>query len=137
MLVIATVSACNIAVSLLLALLDGVQKGTEQGLGRTDLYRVALRFLGLLAAAYVIREVLNVLRRYLVENTCTRVNRDMSVRLVSHLMKVDLAVLSKDKVGALHGRIFRSVDGYVRFCASASSTSFRPCVPAPWPPSPP
>ena len=116
MLVIATVSACNIAVSLLLgALLDGVQKGTEQGLGRTDLYRVAVWFLGLLAAAYVIREVLNVLRRYLVENTCTRVNRDMSVRLVSHLMKVDLAALSKDKVGALHGRIFRSVDGYVRF----------------------
>jgi ATP-binding cassette subfamily B protein len=114
--VIAAVSACNISISLLLgALLDGVQKGRERGLGRPDLFRLALWFLALLAAAYVVREALNVLRRYLVENTCTRVNRDMSVRLVSHLLKVDLASLSKDKVGALHGRIFRSVDGYVKF----------------------
>src|SRR5215467_12311752 len=62
--VIAAVSACNISISLLLgALLDGVQKGTERGLGRPALYRVALWFLGLLAAAYVVREALNVLRR--------------------------------------------------------------------------
>ena len=115
-LVIAAVSACNITISLLLGmLLDGVQRGTNQGLSHGALYRVAAWFLGLLAAAYVVREALNVLRRYLVENTCTRVNRDMSVRLVSHLMKVDLSALSKDKVGTLHGRIFRSVDGYMRF----------------------
>ena len=39
----------------------------------------------------------------------------MSVKLVAHLMKVDLSTFSQEKVGALHGRIFRSVDGFVRF----------------------
>src|SRR5207249_4813209 len=55
-----------------------------------------------------------VLRRYLVENTCTRINRDMSLQLVAHVMKVDLGTLSRERIGALHGRIFRSVDGLVR-----------------------
>ena len=39
----------------------------------------------------------------------------MCVRLVNHLMKVNLASLSKEKVGALHGRIYRGVEGFVRF----------------------
>src|SRR5262249_53787970 len=63
----------------------------------------------------VLRESLNVLRRYLVESTCRRINRDMCIKLVSHLMKVNLATLSQEKLGALQGRIFRSVDGFVRF----------------------
>ena len=61
------------------------------------------------------REVMNVLRRFLVENTCTRIDRDMSVRVISHLLKVDLSVLAQDQVGALYGRITRGVDGMVRF----------------------
>ena len=58
---------------------------------------------------------MNVLRRYLVENTCTRIDKDMYVRVVAHLMKVDLTVLAQDHVGALYGRINRSVEGFVRF----------------------
>ena len=58
---------------------------------------------------------MNVLRRFLVEDTCTRIDRDMYVRVVSHLLKVDLGVLAQDQVGALYGRITRGVDGLVRF----------------------
>ena len=54
-------------------------------------------------------------RRFLVENACTRIDKDLCVRLVSHLMEVDLATLSFEQVGAIHGRIHRSVEGYVRF----------------------
>jgi ATP-binding cassette subfamily B protein len=39
----------------------------------------------------------------------------MCVRLVGHLMKSDLSVLAQQQVGALHGRIARSVEGVVRF----------------------
>ena len=39
----------------------------------------------------------------------------MCVKLVGHMMKVDLNVLSRDRVGSLHGRISRNVDGFVRF----------------------
>ena len=115
-LVMACTSACNTAMPLLLGhLVDGATAGLDRKIGADALYRFAAWVLVILAAVYVVRESLNVLRRYLVENSCTRINRDMSVRLVSHLMKGDLETLHHDRVGALHGRILRSVDGYVRF----------------------
>ncbi len=114
--VMAVTSLCNTVMPLLLGrLVDSVKQGSEQGLSHQALYHLAAWTLGLIALLYVLREGFNVLRRYLVENTCTRLNRDMSVRLVSHLMKVDLATLSQEKIGALQGRIFRSVDGFIRF----------------------
>jgi ATP-binding cassette subfamily B protein len=114
--VMALTSVSNVAVAVLLGnLVDAVISSTRAGGDQQAIYHVAVWYLGLIAGAYLLREGLNVLRRYLVENTCTRINKDMSVRLMAHLMKVNLATLSQDKVGALHGRIFRSVDGFVRF----------------------
>ena len=114
--VMAVTSLCNTAMPLLLGrLVDYVKQGIEEGLSHQTLYYLAARILALIGLLYLLREGFNVLRRYLVENTCTRLNRDMSVRLVSHLMKVDLATLTQEKIGALQGRIFRSVDGFIRF----------------------
>jgi ATP-binding cassette subfamily B protein len=76
---------------------------------------VAVFYLAIIAGAYVVRESMNVLRRFLVERTCTRIDKDMYVRIVAHLMKVDLSVLAQDHIGALYGRINRSVEGLVRF----------------------
>ncbi len=115
-LVMALTSATGTAVALLLGgLVDAVAGQPDEQADRAALYRHAALFLGLIAGAYVLREALNVVRRYLVENTCSRINRDMSVRLVSHLLRADMAVLAQDRLGTLHGRIFRSVDGFVRF----------------------
>src|SRR6266542_1415310 len=115
-LVIVGVGLCNTALPVLLGrMLDGVDRGAREGSAAEELYRLATGFLAIIAGIYVVREILNVLRRYLVENTCTQVNRDMSVRLISHLMTVELTSLAAEKVGTLHGRIFRSVDGFVRF----------------------
>jgi ATP-binding cassette subfamily B protein len=115
-LIMAAVSLCNTAIPFLLGkLFKAADLSQKQGWTAAASYAVAAEFLGLLAAAYILREALNVARRYLVENTCTRINRDMCVRVVNHLMKVNLASLSKEKVGALHGRIYRSVEGFVRF----------------------
>jgi ATP-binding cassette subfamily B protein len=115
-LIMALTSACSIALPVLIGrLIDRIIQGTHQGLSHEALYGIAVWFLAWIGAAYLMREGLNVLRRYLVENTCTRLNRDMNVKLVSHLMKADLARISQEKVGSLHGRIFRSVDGLVRF----------------------
>ena len=114
--VMAATSLCSTLVPLLLGkLVDSVKRGADQGMSHPDLYRLAAWFLVLIAVAYVFREGLNVLRRYLVENAIARINRDMIVRLVGHMMKVDLGTLNHEKIGALHGRIFRSVDGFVRF----------------------
>ena len=85
-------------------------------------------FLALIAGAYVLREVLNVIRRYLVENSCTHIEKSMTVLVVSHLMKMDLTTLTEDKVGALQGRISRSVVGFVRFIRLAFLDFFPPLL---------
>jgi ATP-binding cassette subfamily B protein len=114
--VMALTSLFSTAMPLLLGrLVDDIKQGTDQHQSVDVLLETAALFLGLIAGAYLLREALNVLRRYLVENSCTRINREMSVKLMSHLLKVDLASLAHEKVGALHGRIFRSVDGFMRF----------------------
>jgi ATP-binding cassette subfamily B protein len=114
--IMAAVSLCNVSVSLLLGqLVNAVLPGGGGGEAHAATYTAAIEVLGLIGGTYVLREVLNVARRYLVENSCTRINRDMSVRVVNHLMKINLASLSKEKVGSLHGRIYRSVEGFVRF----------------------
>ncbi len=109
-------SASNTALPLLLGhLVDSIQTGTLQKQPSQELFVSALWVLGMIALVYVIREGLNVARRYLVENSCTRINRDISLRLLANTMKMNLSTLSDDKIGALHGRIFRSVDGLIRF----------------------
>jgi len=71
-------SACSTALALFLGqLVDGVKPDRLESQSNAALYRMAALWLGLIGAAYVVREILNVLRRYLVTNTCTRINRDM------------------------------------------------------------
>ncbi|HWG43873.1 MAG TPA: ABC transporter ATP-binding protein [Gemmataceae bacterium] len=114
--IMAAASLCNIALALLLGrLVNAVLRGSNEGWSHAASYTVAAEVLGLIGLAYLLREALNIARRYLVENSCTRIHRDMCVRVVNHLMKINLASLSKDKVGSLHGRIYRSVEGFVRF----------------------
>jgi ATP-binding cassette subfamily B protein len=114
--IMALAAACSTALPVCLGrLVDGVDRGLKTGLDGATLSQVAVFYLFLSACAYLLRELLNVVRRYLVESTCTRIERDTTVGLVSHLMKVDLSSFTHEKVGALHGRIQRSVVGFVRF----------------------
>ena len=116
LLIVSLASAGNTAVAILLGeLVKSLDPKNTQGLTPGAIMKGAGVYLGLLGLAYLVRESMNVLRRYLVENTCTRINKDMCVRLIAHLMKVDLSILAQDQVGALYGRITRSADGFVRF----------------------
>ena len=83
--------------------------------------------LGILAGAYVLKESLNLLRRWILTRTTTRIERNMTVRLVSHLLKVDLGALARERIGSLHGRISRSVEGFVKFLR-VSFSDFVPAV---------
>lgn len=80
-----------------------------------ELIHFATWCLGVLAAAYLFKETLNFTRRCVVGRTTTRIERDMTVRVVGHLLKVDLGALARERVGSLHGRITRCVEGYVKF----------------------
>lgn len=104
-----------VAAILLGTLVDRIKEGLDKGLERSELYQAAGEILAAIALVYLLRELLHVLRRSLVENTCTRINRDMQTRVVGHVLKADMRRLSQERVGAQHGKIFRSVDGLVRF----------------------
>jgi ATP-binding cassette subfamily B protein len=121
----ALTSCCNTAIPLVLGrLVDQVEQATERG-GLPDALSYLVAFdLGLIAAAYLLREGLNVLRRFWVENSCTRIELDMTVKVVNHLFRIDLSRFGDQKTGALQGRIVRSVDGFIRFLRLGFLTFF-------------
>jgi ATP-binding cassette subfamily B protein len=128
-LVMALTSACQTAIPLLLGrLVDEVKDAREQQLATDALWSMALLYLGLIAVSYLVREALQVFRRYLVENCCTRLEKHMTIRLVSHLMKVDLSAMMHEMVGSLNGRISRSVVGFTRFVRLAFLDLLPPLV---------
>ena len=117
--VMAVCSACATAVPLLLGrLVDHVKAYIEHSLDRHEVLVIAAWYLGLMAGAYLLREALDVARRYLVAIACSHIRQDMHVDLVSHLMTVPLSTVSREKLGTLHGRISRNVEGIVRLPAS-------------------
>lgn len=85
------------------------------------------RALAILTALYIGKESLQLVRRWLVSRTATRIESNMTVRLVGHLLKIDLGALARERVGSLHGRISRSVEGFVKFL-KVSFTDFLPAV---------
>jgi ATP-binding cassette subfamily B protein len=95
-------------------LVDRVSSGVLAHEPREDIIATASVLLLFVGIMVIVRELLQVIRRYLVENTCTRIERQLTVKVVSHLMQADLSLLTHEKIGALHGRLFRSVDGFMR-----------------------
>lgn len=63
---------------------------------------------------FVARELLQVLRKYLVHSTTTNAEKTITIRLVDHLTRVDLGFLSSGRIGALHGRVRRSAEGFTK-----------------------
>jgi len=108
-------SLANIYQALLLGqLVDRVHDGLGN-VSRETLSSQSLSILGVIAMLYLMREAFNVLRRVTVENSCTSLNRDMQLRVVRHVMQSDMQQLNTEKLGTLHGKIFRSVDGLIHF----------------------
>ncbi|VTS01615.1 abc transporter : ABC-type multidrug transport system, ATPase and permease component OS=Singulisphaera acidiphila (strain ATCC BAA-1392 / DSM 18658 / VKM B-2454 / MOB10) GN=Sinac_1251 PE=3 SV=1: ABC_membrane: ABC_tran [Gemmata massiliana] len=95
-------------------LVDRVATGLQSGEPRSAVLETVTYLLCGIGLLVLVRELLQVLRRFLVENTCTRIERHTTVRVISHLMQADLSDLTHEKIGALHGKIFRSVGGFMR-----------------------
>jgi ATP-binding cassette subfamily B protein len=112
----ALTSAAAVVIPLALGhLVDDVGDGVRRAAPAPELFRTAGTILGVIAVFVVLRELLNVVRRFLVENTCTRIDKHLSVKVVSHLLTVELGSLTHEKIGSLNGRISRSVDAYMLF----------------------
>jgi ATP-binding cassette subfamily B protein len=75
----------------------------------------ATRALAFLGGYYVLKESFQLLRRWLTTRTNARIESEMTTRLVGHLLRIDLGALAADRIGSLHGRISRSVEGFGKF----------------------
>jgi len=77
-------------------------------------FSIAIPFIVLIIILILIREALTVVRKYFVENVATQTEKEQTVNVVGHLLKADVSEINKQQIGALHGRIFRSIQGLVR-----------------------
>jgi ATP-binding cassette subfamily B protein len=99
-------------------------KLTDQPAALSSFVTRALIFLG---SYYLLKESLQLLRRWLTTRTNARIESEMTTRLVGHLLRIDLGALAADRIGALHGRISGSVEGFVKFLKVAFA-DFIPAV---------
>lgn len=95
-------------------LVDRVASGLQSGEDQSSILNSVAYVLIIIASMILAREFLQVIRRYLVENTCTHIERHTTIKVIDHLMQADLSGLTHEKVGALHGKIFRSIGGFMR-----------------------
>jgi len=115
----------NLFVSAILMLLAGVLvnlpavilgKFVDQIIDlKNPTFTLALPFLGIIIAIILLKETLTIIRKYLVENIATQTEKKLTVQVVGHLLKTDLGeFINKYQIGALHGKIFRSIQGLVK-----------------------
>jgi ATP-binding cassette subfamily B protein len=71
-------------------------------------------FLFTLALFFLCREGIHVIRKFLVHRTTTQLEKDTSVKLIKHLLQLDLVSLSHEQVGSRQEKIRRSVEGLIR-----------------------
>jgi ATP-binding cassette subfamily B protein len=82
---------------------------------QTPHFAAALPYLFAMIAAITIREAIQVARKYLVENTATQVDKRSIVKVMERVVHADAQVLGNEgRVGAIHGRISRSLEGLIR-----------------------
>jgi len=77
-------------------------------------FNIAIPFIGLVVGIILIREALTVVRKYFVENIATQTEKKQTVNVIEHLLKTDIANITQQQIGSLHGRIFRSIQGLIR-----------------------
>lgn len=77
-------------------------------------FSLAIPFISLIVVIIVIREILTVIRKYLVENIAAQTEKKETVAVIDHLLKTDISIINQQQIGSLHGKIFRSIQGLVK-----------------------
>ena len=78
-------------------------------------FNLVTPFLIVMILVILAREVLNVVRKLLIENIATQTDKEQTVNVIERLLKTDIGgFLYQQQIGSLHGRIFRSMQGLIR-----------------------
>lgn len=107
-------------------MVDDLRDSREAGTIGSQWWGIAVRFTLLIAVSALAREAFYLLRKRMVSFVTARVERNLTIGLVSHLFRQSLQSLSKDHVGTMHGRATRGIAGFIRFIRLA----FREFLPA-------
>lgn len=77
-------------------------------------FNLVTPFLLLIIVIILVKESLNVICKYLIENIATQVDKEQTVKVIERLLKTDIGgFLYQQQIGSLHGRIFRSIQGLI------------------------
>jgi ATP-binding cassette subfamily B protein len=98
----------TVPAALLGRLVDGMGAGAADGFVRATPILVAI------GACIVTSELATWLRQLIVQAIAARLEKSELVGLVSHLLRVDVLSLTRERVGALNVRVHRSVEGMAR-----------------------
>mgnify|MGYP003971759091 FL=1 len=78
-------------------------------------FSIAIPFLIWIIIIVLAKEFFNVWRKYLVENIATQTEKKQTVSVMDRLLRADInSFFSKYQIGALHGKIFRSIGGSIK-----------------------
>ena len=98
-------------------------------------FSVAIPFLVWIVILVVSKEFLTVIRKYLVENVATQTEKKQTVAIIDRLLRTDIGqFINKYQIGALHGRIFRSIQGLIRLLKLGFLDFFPTFFDQPWKP---
>jgi ATP-binding cassette subfamily B protein len=81
---------------------------------KTATFKDTLMFLALIVGAIILREVMTVGRKYIIEKTCTRVQANTLINTFGHLIEVDLGFLTGENVGVVNARLHQSIEAFIR-----------------------
>lgn len=77
-------------------------------------FNLVTPFLILIIVIILVKETLNVVWKYLIENIATQVDKEQTVNVIKRLLKTDIGgFLYQQQIGSLNGRIFRSIQGLI------------------------
>ncbi len=71
-------------------------------------------FLLFILVITVVNEIIKVIRRLIVEDTCTRCEKTARSNAISSLLHAPLSYFKKNMTGNIHGRLNRSLEGTIR-----------------------
>ena len=92
-----------------------IGKLTDDILGQSSLSFIKIvPFLIYILLITVTNEIIKVIRRVLVEDTCTSCEKEARSKAISSLLHAPLSYFKKNMIGNIHGRLNRSLDGTIR-----------------------
>ena len=105
-----------------------IGKLTDDVLNHNDLsFTKVLPFLIFILVVTVTNEIIKVVRRVIVEDTCTRCEKEARSKAIDSILHAPLVYFKENMTGNIHGKLNRSLEGTIRLL-KLSFMDFAPAI---------